>query len=228
MDPNEHSAADPPDGASADGAEGGETPQYSPDSELTLRERQRRRARADLVRATTEVIEHHGLDGATIERITRRAGTSRATLYAHFPGGRTELIEATYRAIGREIIANAERDAAMHDDWIDRVCAYQRSMLRLAKRRSLSVFYNIDGPHLFSLGRRRGSGSQRSLEAFVEILTRAENEGRIVTGLDIPGLAALLVGAIRETGIDATRSPGSTDGHTRAFRQLLEAISTPV
>ncbi|MGO2111282.1 MAG: TetR/AcrR family transcriptional regulator [Pseudoclavibacter sp.] len=196
---------------------------------LSLRERQRRRAHADLVRATTEVIAHQGLERATIERITRRAGTSRATLYAHFPGGRTELIEATYRAIGREVLANAERDAASQpaDDWIEQVTAYQRAMVRLAERRELSVFYNIDGPHLFALGRRRGSGSQRTLDAFVRILTTAQGEGRVVEGIDIPGISALLVGAMRETGIDATREPGSTDAHTRAFRQLLEALSTP-
>lgn len=192
----------------------------------SLRERQKRRARGDLVRATLDVIERAGLEGATIERITRHTGASRATLYAHFPGGRSEVVGAAYQAIADDLIAEAERDAAAHDDWVERVVASQRAMLRLARRRRLSEFYNIDGPHLFALGRRRGSGSQRTLDAIAATLRDAQEHGRVDAALDTSAIAALLVGAIRETGIDATRTPSSATAHTRAFRQLLAALAT--
>lgn len=191
----------------------------------SLRERQRTRTRDDLVRATIDVIELAGLEGATIDRIIRRAGTSRATLYAHFPSGRSELLGEAYRVVGDDLVADAGARAASGHGWIDRVDAYHAAMLRLATRRELSVFYNVSGPQHFGIGKRRGSGSQQSLDAIARELASAQAAEAIGAELDVQGIAALLVGAIREAGIDATRSPASATHHERAFRQLLEALA---
>jgi|GEM_PF-2202773 len=192
---------------------------------LSLRERQRLRTRRDLVRATIDVVEAAGLDAATIDRITQRAGTSRATLYAHFPGGRSELVGEAYRLIGHDLIQAAEHDAAQQDDWIERMCAYQRAMLALSRRRELSLFYNVTGPRSFGIGKRRGSGSQRTLDALDLELRAAVERGDVPVELDTTGVAALLVGAVREAGIDATRDPASAPHHERAFRQLVRAVA---
>ncbi len=50
--------------------------------------------------ATFAEVEQNGLGGLTVEAVASRAGSSRATIYRHFPGGRDELVE---RAIGREV-----------------------------------------------------------------------------------------------------------------------------
>ncbi|MGL3806035.1 TetR/AcrR family transcriptional regulator [Paeniglutamicibacter sp. R2-26] len=190
----------------------------------SLRQRQQMRTRRDLVRTVIGIIGAGGLTSATIERITKRAGTSRATLYAHFPGGRTELVSEAYQQMGRDLIAAAERDAAQQSDWIERLCAYPRAMLELATMRELGLFYNVSGPQIVGM-ERRGAGSQRTLDALVDGLRGAQEAGEIAPSFDVEAIASLLVGAIRETGIDASRDPATARRRLDAFRQLLEAIA---
>lgn len=203
------------------GGAAAETPVTAP---LPLRKRQQLRTRHDLVRATIDIIAAAGEKGATIERITARAGASRATLYAHFPGGRADIMAEAYRTIGQDLIDAAERDAAAQDDWVEKLCAYPRAMLTLASQRELSFFYNVSGPQLFGIGKRRGSGSQHTLDTFVRELGQAQQREDIPKGVDVEAVAGLLIGAIREAGIDASREPATAPRNLNAFRQLLEAI----
>ncbi len=53
--------------------------------------------RARVLDATYAEVDEHGLRGLAVEAVANRAGTSRATVYRHFPGGREELIETTLR-----------------------------------------------------------------------------------------------------------------------------------
>ncbi|MGF9662387.1 TetR/AcrR family transcriptional regulator [Arthrobacter crystallopoietes] len=208
----------PVSGETGDGA-GPEGPPVS------LRQRQQLRTRQDLVRAVIGIISAGGLGAATIERITTRAGASRATLYAHFPGGRTDLIAEAYQTVGRDLIQAAERDAARHSEWIDRLCAYPRAMLELSSQRELGLFYNVSGPQLVGM-QHRGTGSQRTLDAMIAGLLHAQESGEVSPQLDVEAIAALLVGAIREAGIDTSRDPSTAPRRLNAFRQLLEAIRT--
>ena len=50
--------------------------------------------------ATFAEVAEHGLADLTVEAVAVRAGSSRATLYRHFPGGRDELVA---RTIEREV-----------------------------------------------------------------------------------------------------------------------------
>ena len=50
--------------------------------------------------ATFAEVAEHGLAALTVESVAIRAGSSRATLYRHFPGGRDELV---VRTIEREV-----------------------------------------------------------------------------------------------------------------------------
>lgn len=60
-----------------------------------------RAARDDRVLdATFAEVAAHGLADLTVEAVAVRAGSSRATLYRHFPGGRDELVA---RTIEREV-----------------------------------------------------------------------------------------------------------------------------
>jgi AcrR family transcriptional regulator len=47
--------------------------------------------------ATFAEVAAHGLGALTVEAVAVRAGSSRATLYRHFPGGRDELVARTIR-----------------------------------------------------------------------------------------------------------------------------------
>lgn len=55
---------------------------------------------ARVLDATFAEVAEHGLAALTVEAVAVRAGSSRATLYRHFPGGRDELIA---RTIEREV-----------------------------------------------------------------------------------------------------------------------------
>lgn len=60
----------------------------------------RRDLAARILDATFAEVAAHGLGALTVEAVAVRAGTSRATLYRHVPGGRDELIA---RTIEREV-----------------------------------------------------------------------------------------------------------------------------
>ncbi|MGK2930758.1 MAG: TetR/AcrR family transcriptional regulator [Acidimicrobiales bacterium] len=58
--------------------------------------------RTRVLDATFAEVDDNGLAGLTVEAVASRAGSSRATVYRHFPGGRDELIETTLRReVGR-------------------------------------------------------------------------------------------------------------------------------
>ncbi|WP_433602357.1 TetR/AcrR family transcriptional regulator [Nocardia sp. CA-135953] len=51
----------------------------------TLRERNRIRARNDIITAALALFEQQGYDATTVEQIARAAGLSSATVFRHFP-----------------------------------------------------------------------------------------------------------------------------------------------
>lgn len=55
---------------------------------------------ARVLDATFAEVAENGLAALTVEAVAVRAGSSRATLYRHFPGGRDELVD---RTITREV-----------------------------------------------------------------------------------------------------------------------------
>lgn len=68
--------------------------------------------------ATYAEVAERGLGGLAIEAVAVRAGSSRATIYRHFPGGRDELVDTTLRReVGRVLAALVDalpRDAGLH------------------------------------------------------------------------------------------------------------------
>ncbi len=52
---------------------------------MSLREQNKQKARANILRAAAELIGEEGIDAATTREIARRAGVSYQTLYNYFP-----------------------------------------------------------------------------------------------------------------------------------------------
>lgn len=72
--------------------------------------------RSRVVAATLAEVAENGLGALTVEAVATRAGSSRATLYRHFPGGRDEIVAVT---IGHEIdrfVDDALPDDALPDE----------------------------------------------------------------------------------------------------------------
>lgn len=85
---------------------------------LEPRQRRSRHTRARLLKAAVEVLNAHGLDGATIPRIADAAGVAPASVYRRFRDK-----DALMRAVFSEIVKSSEehsRNAMQIDVFTDR------------------------------------------------------------------------------------------------------------
>jgi AcrR family transcriptional regulator len=73
--------------------------------------------------ATFAEVDENGLAGLTVEAVATRAGSSRATIYRHFPGGRDELIETSVRREVDRFFTAVAAVVPAGGDLVDRVAA---------------------------------------------------------------------------------------------------------
>jgi AcrR family transcriptional regulator len=194
---------------------------------LSLRERQQKRTRRDLTEAAIRVISSEGWDKSTLDMIALEAGSSRGTLYSYFPGGRDEVIREAYTLVSRDLVTSAEKAASRHTDWRRRILCYAEAMLTVSEDPHVGRFYNIYGPQLIT-GGETGQGSQAFNAAFIRELEQAKQMSERFADVDVTSAALLLVGALREAGIDATNHPGNAQRHLRTFEQILEGVARGV
>jgi AcrR family transcriptional regulator len=187
----------------------------------TLRERQRERTRADILDAVVDVVASEEADGPLIEAIAARAGVSRATLYAHFPGGFDELVESAYVRAADDFIGLVR--TYPHTSWQDRILAHGKAMLELSERGSLGRFYNVAAARFGVTARVQGAGSRHSHDDFVLALTEARGAGAIVD-LDPEETAFLLAGMVRVIGVRAAESRENGETSLGVFARLVEGI----
>ncbi|MDJ0769805.1 MAG: TetR/AcrR family transcriptional regulator [Ilumatobacter sp.] len=83
-------------------------------------------ARAKMLLATQEIVMLHGLDGFTIDEVSRRSGVAKSTLYRHFRTGDELLLVAV-------------------DDLIEEVDAPDTGSLRDDLREMLNTFMAVAG-----------------------------------------------------------------------------------
>ena len=87
-----------------------------------------RRNRDALLRAARAAFAVHGLNAA-LEQVARDAGVSVGTLYRHFPT-RIDLVQAIFTDRLEQLLAAAERAAAMSDAWAG-FCLYVEASCEL-------------------------------------------------------------------------------------------------
>jgi AcrR family transcriptional regulator len=190
-----------------------------------LRERRREQTRNDLTSAGLEIISADGVDAATIDRLAAQAGMSRGTVYAHFEGGRDEVLQEAYRRVGRELVSTAQRLADSAHTWRDRVMAYAQAMVALTEDHNRGYFYNVAGPALFGSRVERGEGSSASLAAIRKELLLAQQRREIDSDVDADEMAVLLVGSLREAGIEIAREAMQPAKFLSAFQRLLDGLN---
>ena len=192
----------------------------------SLRERRREQTRSDLAGAGLEIISAEGVDAVTIDRLATQAGMSRGTVYAHFEGGRDEVLQEAYRAVSRELVSTAQRLTDSATTWRDRVMAYARAMVALTGDHHRGYFYNVAGPALFGSRVERGEGSSASLAAIRKELLLAQERGEIDNGVDADEMAVLLVGCLREAGVEIARDAMKPAKFLSAFQRLLDGLAS--
>lgn len=191
----------------------------------TLRERRLERSRADLLQAALDIIARDGLPAVSIESVLRECGMARATLYAHFPGGRDALLRAAYDRAGRDLLDLAERDASREEHWRGRMLSYARTMIEYSASPSLGHFYSVSGPHLMGFRSSRGVGSQGYFETFRDALVDAASSGELAPGADPQALAILLSSSLRDAGIALARHETTTSAVMASIGLLLDGIA---
>lgn len=192
---------------------------------LSLRERRQRRTRTDLVDAVLQVIAEQGLAETSIDRISAASGISRGTVYAHFPGGRDELLRAAYAKLGRDLVARTRAAVTAAEGWREQIDAHARSMFDLAADARIGDFYNVSGPALIVSGVERGIGSGASVIMIREALEGAQHAGEVDPDLDVDAMASLLVGALREAATGVSAGERDAERSYAAFARLTAGLA---
>lgn len=146
--------------------------------------RDSRTTKASLLRAATDEFAAHGIAGARVDRIAGAAGYNKNLIYVHF-GGKEQLFDAVYEKAVEEILAAAPFDA-------DDLPGYAGALFD----------FHLAHPHLMRLARwhsleRPGEGLPIAEKANAEklrLLSEAQGDGRVHTGLPPRAVLSLLVG----------------------------------
>lgn len=197
----------------------------APSEYSSLRERRQRRTREELVDAVLAVIAERGLADATIDRVSAESGMSRGTVYAHFPGGRDDLLRAAYARLGGELVERTRAAVSAVSDWRARIVAHARTMFDLAADARIGHFYNVSGPTLIVAGAERGIGSGASIAMIRETLEEAQRAGGVDAEIDVDAMAALLVGALREAAMGVAAGALDADRAYAAFARLVDGLA---
>ena len=193
----------------------------------SLRQRRQQQTRAELVAAALAVIGEHGLAAATIDRVSAESGISRGTVYAHFPGGRDELLRAAYGRLGQDLVARTRTAVSAEAGWEGQLSALAQAMFELASEQRVGHFYNVSGPALIASGDERGIGSGASVEMIREALELAAARSEVDAEIDAGAIALLLVGALREAATEVAAGALDPDRAVRAFARIARGLTIP-
>lgn len=157
------------------------------------------KARPRILQTARELFLLHGLD-VSLDTIAAEAGTTRPTLYSHFPGGKDALLLETFEFLNdkmqpplRQLLQERQRDlpALLHGFasvvqqhfYASENIHFQRLLIQVLMQR----------PELYATLEQRPSG--RVLQALSEILAQKRDEGLLI--LNNPELqATAFLGAI--------------------------------
>src|SRR5262245_55204338 len=78
-------------------------------------------SRQDLLPPLAEVFRRHGYEGATLSELARVTGLGKASLYHHFPGGKSEMAEALARYAIADLDERAFRHLKSRAPWNERI-----------------------------------------------------------------------------------------------------------
>ena len=63
--------------------------------------------------SAVEVLRERGVGGLTIDAVLERSGAPRGSVYHHFPGGRSQLLQEALQFAGEEMIAQIDQAAGV-------------------------------------------------------------------------------------------------------------------
>ena len=197
------------------------------DGQPSLRERNKLRARSDILDATAEVLGQSGYADTSLDEVSRRAGLSRGTLYAHFPGGREEIVREAYLRIADAVYVRGVSLREEFSDLASRVAALARSLVE-ATSTPAGRFYGVVGPDTVPVLSKVMGSTSTSFEALIRLdLAAAHASGQLKQDADIDALATALSGAIRASGARSATEPHTAARQVEAIKLLTEGLLNP-
>lgn len=193
---------------------------------LTLRARNRVRTRNDILDAAATLLGDAEPAVFRLEEVGQRAGVSRGTVYAHFPGGRDEIIREVYARAADRVRRRGEtlRDDA--DDVADRIGALAQALVELASEPE-GRFYGSVRPEVAAVVVDLLGSTSRLFGEFIrEDLLAAERKGILDPWFDVDTLTTLIAGSIRAAGEASARHPGAQAALVATVRALVRRTLT--
>lgn len=193
------------------------------DKKPSLRERNRLRTRSDILDATAEMLGESGYAGLALEEVSQRAGLSRGTVYAHFPGGRDEVVREVYRRVSEAVYTRGLSLREEAGNVAGRITALARAYVE-ATSTPAGRFYGLMGPDVVPAlsGVRRTS---ESFEALIMLdLSTARSAGQLKGEPDVEALATALSGAIRASGARSAMKPEAAEQQIAAVKLLAQGL----
>ncbi|MER6953981.1 TetR/AcrR family transcriptional regulator [Streptomyces sp. NPDC000618] len=152
-------------------------------------------SRERMVSSTVALLREYGASATSIDRVLAHSGAPRGSVYHHFPGGRTQLVEEAVELAG-DFMAGVIEAAMQADDpvaGIDTFFTVWRDQLVKSRFRAgcpivaVAVETNDEAPHLARSAGAAFAGWQEALTAMLRRHGLAEDRSR--------RLAALVVAA---------------------------------
>ncbi|MHC5560896.1 TetR/AcrR family transcriptional regulator [Kocuria sp. U4B] len=195
-----------------------------PDGQLPLRERNRLRTQGDVLDAAAEILSASGYAATSLEELSRHAGISRGTLYAHFPGGREEIVRQVYLRMAEAVYVRGISLREETQDVAGRITALARALVEITSTPA-GRFYGMMGPDIVPVLAGIMGDTSRSFEALIRLdLSEARTAGLLQKDADIDALAAAFTGAIRAAGAQAATEPHTAAQQVTAIKILAEGL----
>jgi AcrR family transcriptional regulator len=204
--------------------EGSHSMDSSNEQQLSLRERNKQRARTDILDAAAELLSEAGYAGTTLEELSRRAGLSRRTVYAYFPEGRDQIVREVYLRIGGEVYDRGSSLREDADGVVERITALARALVE-ATSTPAGRFYGVMGPDIVPVLSGVLGVTSKSAEELVRIdLSAAQAAGQLSEDVGVEALAVAFIGAIRACGARAAIEPDTAEQQITAVRLLAQGL----
>ena len=185
---------------------------------VSVREARRLETRARLFEAAVAEIGRRGLAGADVTAIANAVGVVRGTFYFHFPTKEHVLIELQ-RQEEAAIVAQLRQAHTEPEDLESAMLLLVRRILDAGSRMGTVVFRDMLGLQFSSARPVEHQFTGHPVAQFVvELLTNAQQAGRIVPGIDVRELAVFFC-----TGLYALLATGAHD-----FPTLSRYVTTIV
>jgi AcrR family transcriptional regulator len=149
-------------------------------------------ARTKTIAATIEVVIEHGVNGFTVDEVSRRSGVAKSTIYRHWPSGDDLLFDAINTVIEPEPEPDTGSLRGDLMTMVDHMMAV--GSMAISSHRCMFVGLLNGSLHDEQLGRLLRRMAEYRREPIRTVVTRAQQRGEIDSTIDVDLAVDILSG----------------------------------